>query len=157
MTCKAKDYRGFCHMGEAYYHKGDRALRFPSGVVDQVCFGLSCGDGGTHGEMLMEFSELGGKVIPQLKVYDDGWIILSSFTDLLAELAKENRASISVKSITPKEFCAILLRCGFKDKTPYENPNLPETIRVPALSDYREALCSIADIAHKALGIERLS
>ncbi len=119
-TCKS-DYRTFTHSGEAWYHS--LIGGFSLNTVDEVYFGLSCGDGGTHGEMKMEWITLGGKACPQLQVFDDAWVILLSFTDLLAELAKFNCESMSNRSITPKEFCAILLRLGFRDTTIRENPN----------------------------------
>lgn len=144
--CKEKDYRCFYHFGEAYYYKSG-GLSFDRGVKDQISFGLSCGGGGTHGEMIMEFSELGGKIIPQLKVYDDAWGILASFTDLLAEMSKAVAVSIHDKSITPKQFCEMLLRCGFKDNTPYINPHphlAKEISYTPSREELEQALSSIA-------------
>ena len=138
------DYRGFTNSGEAYYHKN---LGFSNGVVGEVYLGHCAGGGGTKGEMKMEWIELGGKNIPQLRVFDDAWAVLASWPDLLAELAKVNCDSMSDKSITPKEFCEILLRLGFKDNTIRENPNppTPEPSK-PSREELEKALQSIANL-----------
>jgi hypothetical protein len=164
--CKFKDYRSFTHCSEAYYAK---SLPLPPGVVDEFFFGLSCGGGGTHGEMKMEFRELGGDIVAELQVFDDGWEVLASFTDLLAEMAKVNTTSSNDKSITPKEFSEMLIRCGFKDQTQRDDPN-PVAVRshTPSRDELEEALRSIAGlpgrsiadeatfIARKALRIEKM-
>ena len=87
MKIENGDYRGFTNCGEAYYHK---SLGFSNGVVGEVFLGLCAGGGGTKGEMSMVWIELGGKNVPQLKVFDDAWAVLASWPDLLAELAKVN-------------------------------------------------------------------
>src|SRR5208337_1357859 len=141
--CKG-DYRGFVHAGEAYY---SRIIDFSGDTVDEVCFGLSCGDGGTHGEMTMKWSPLSGKIIPLLHVYDDAWGVLASFTDLLAELAKVSCSFMGDKRITPKEFCAILIRCGFKDDTVREDPRpAKEKAHTPSREELKKALQSIANL-----------
>lgn len=159
MDCKEKDYRSFSHHNESYYAK---SLPLSQGVVDDIYFGLSCGGGGTHGEMKMEWTELGGRSVPQLKVYDDAWGVLASFTDLLTEMA-----SVTDDNITPKEFCEMLIRCGFKDTTQRKNPR-PAAARshTPSRQEFLQALSAIATlpscsgngdakaIASKALGIE---
>jgi hypothetical protein len=138
------DYRSFVHCSEAYYHK---ALGFSGDTVDEVYFGLSCGGGGTHGEMVMNWSPLGGKNVPQLRVFDDGWPILASFPDLLKELATVGAESISDVSITPKEFCEILIRCGFKDDTQREDPRPAESkSHTPDRAELEKALQSIANL-----------
>lgn len=162
MDCKEKDYRSFYQSSEAYYYKNN-ALTFPSGTVDEIYFGLSCGGGGTHGEMSMKFIELGGRTVPRLEVFDDGWETLNSFTDLLAEMA-----GVTDENITPKEFCTILVRCGFEDKTPRDNPYDAKTrSHTPTRQEFQEALRAIATlpshfgnddataIARKALGVEK--
>ncbi len=174
--CKG-DYRGFTNSGEAYYHS---VVGFPKDVVGEVYFGLSCGGGGTHGEMSMRWTNLGGKQCPYLHVFDDGWAVLASFSDVLSELAEVGAPNISYPSITPKEFCEILLKCGFKDNTIRENPN-PSPVSVPLsteemLGEFGDALKAIANLipidhkkrslteveqnavtlARKALGIETM-
>jgi hypothetical protein len=142
--CKG-DYRGFTHSGESWYHD---VLPFRGDIVDEVFFGLSCGGGGTHGEMKIEWITLSGKVVPRLQVFDDGWEVLNSFSDLLAEMAKvdTNNHSWKDKTITPKEFCAILIRCGFKDNTERENPNpLAPPKQEPRERALEKALANLRD------------
>jgi hypothetical protein len=139
MECKEKDYRSFTHYSESYYAK---SIPLTNGVVDDVYFGLSCGGGGTHGEMKMEWTELGGSMVPQLRVYDDGWGVLASFSDLLAEMAK-----VENDNITPKEFCEMLLRCGFKDCTRRVGPQpIKDEPYPPSRADYEQALQTIATL-----------
>ena len=142
--CKG-DYRGFTNSGEAYYHS---SIGFPNDVVGEVYFGLSCGGGGTHGEMSMRWTNLGGKQCPYLHVFDDGWAVLASFSDVLEELAEVGAPSTSYPSITPKEFCEILLKCGFKDNTIRENPNPTPTAPVKTTDDkLAEAEKTLKEIA----------
>ena len=99
--CKYGDYRSFVHCGEAYYAK---KLRISPGTVDEVFFGLSCGGGGTHGEMKMVWKQLGDKACPSLHVFDDGWEVLASWTDVITALGENGCEVMSQHSITPKGF-----------------------------------------------------
>ena len=84
-------------------------------------FGLYGIDGSTSGEMCVRWKELGGKIVPQLQVFDDGWSALASFPDLILELG-----DLDNQNITPKEFCALLKGLGFKDLTARVNPYAPK-------------------------------
>ena len=138
------DYRGFTNCGEAYYHK---SIGFSKGATGEVFLGLCAAGGGTKGEMKMEWIELGGKSVPQLQVFDDGWAVLASWPDLLAELAKVGCDSMSEKSITPKEFCEILLRLGFTDNTTREDPHpVSSDSHAPTRYELEKALRSIATL-----------
>ncbi|CAN5951017.1 unnamed protein product [Sphagnum jensenii] len=144
MGCKEKDYRSFVHYGEAYYAT---ALGFQPGIVDEVNFGLSCGGGGTHGEMSMIFQKLGGKIVPQLRVYDDAWNTLFWFSDILKELVLVGAKTSRETSITPKEFCEILLSYGFQDNTPRENPHTgKDKSYTPSRHELEQALRDIANL-----------
>lgn len=79
-----------------------------------VNFGMSHEDGGTTGEMTVEWITLGSKDVPQLRSFDDSWSALALFSDLVAEMAK-----VDDQNITEQQFVDMLLRCGFKDDTPY--------------------------------------
>jgi len=107
------DIRGFHHLSKAWY--GDVCLK-PGGPddqkVDEVVFGFYSPEGGTSGEMVVTWEQLGGRTVPQLKVYDDAWHALNQLQDVLQELAEAEGENIS-----PDQFCEILLRCGFKDLT----------------------------------------
>lgn len=72
------------------------------------------------GEMGMVWIELGSSFVPQLQVFDDAWGALAGFGDLIKELgAKDDQ------TITPEQFIAILLSCGFVDRTEYKSPHTP--------------------------------
>lgn len=108
--------KGFHHLSRAWY--GETNLKIAKiDIADEVCFGFFHPDGGTTGEMIMEFRHLGGRVVPHLSVWDDGWSALSQFCDVLAELGQVDNQNIS-----PAQFCDILLKCGFKDLTATDSP-----------------------------------
>lgn len=112
---KHKDMiRGFYHHNESYYAG---VLPVIGGGVDQVMFGYYKPEGGSSGEMSMQWERLGGKVVPQLRCYDDAWDALSRFGDLIRRLA-----DFDEKNISPSEFCNILKECGFQDLTHRERP-----------------------------------
>ena len=102
--------RAFVHTGEAWYGKSSLC----EGEVDVVHFGLYAvqDGGGTSGEMSVTWTLLGGKVVPQLTVFDDAWDALAQFSDLLSEMAKVDNQQVSAA-----QFCDMLRRCGFLDIT----------------------------------------
>ena len=101
--------RGFYRVNKAWYARGDSDI--------EVMFGMYYPHegGGTSGEMAMRWHELDG-LIPRLEVYCDAWNALQQFTDVLAILADRDGENIS-----EEEFVSILLQCGVKDLTEYEN------------------------------------
>jgi hypothetical protein len=110
--------RGFHHLAEAWY---DSPILRGSEYLDEVMFGLYGIGGGTSGEMCVRWKELGGKIVPQLQVFDDGWSALASFPDIILELG-----DLDNQNITPKDFCALLKGLGFKDLTARVNPYAPK-------------------------------
>ena len=116
-TNKAKHegmIRGFYHLSEAGYADANLTNRY-DGLIDEVTIGFygPDGDQGTSGEFAVKWKLLGGKLTPQLCVYDEAWDALTHFSDLLAEMAKLDKISPS-----PAEFCELLKRLGIKDLTP---------------------------------------
>lgn len=94
-----------------------------------VNFGMYHPEGGSSGEMKMEWIELGREIpYPQLKVFDDGWSALGLFPDLIQELAK-----VDSENINDDQFCEILDRLGFEDMTAYENLN-PENDKLISIN-----------------------
>ena len=119
-TNKAKHegmIRGFYHLSEARYADANLTNRY-DGLIDEVMIGFygPDGDQGTSGEFAVKWEHLGGKLTPQLCVYDDAWDALTHFSDLLAEMAKLDKMSPS-----PAEFCELLKRLGMKDLTPRDS------------------------------------
>ena len=109
--------RGFYHLAEAWYADANLTNR-RDGMIDEVMIGFygPKGDQGTSGEFSVKWEHLGGKLTPQLCIYDDGWGALSYFSDLLAEMAK-----LDSESPSPLEFCELLKRLGIKDLTPRDS------------------------------------
>lgn len=110
--------RGFHQYSRAWYSKYSQTLgargevRFSDDIVDHFHFGLYSPDGGTSGEMLMSFEELGSKIAPHLKCYDDGWSALASMMDLIVCMG-----AVDDENITPDQFREMLLERGFIDLT----------------------------------------
>lgn len=100
--------RGFHWTKKAWYY--DSRLYSPD-----ITFGLYYDDGSTIGEMTMTWQTLGGNLVPQLNIFDDGWFALFIFDNLIAKLAEEDN-----KNITDEQFVEILISCGFKDLTSYK-------------------------------------
>lgn len=103
--------RGYYRPNKAHYAKQ---------LKDQeisVYFGMYHPEGGTSGELSVEWKELDQKLVPQLKAFDDSWSALSLFTDLIKILGE-----VDNKYITDDEFCEILNSLGFYDMTRYDPP-----------------------------------
>ncbi len=110
-----KDSKGreFYWSSEAWYNKYKQIDDLPA-----IIFGIyNPKENGPSGEMAIVWETLGNTPIPQLKIFDDAWAVLKSFPDLIDKLAE-----VDNKNISQKQFIEILLECGFKDSTEYENP-----------------------------------
>ena len=133
--------RGFYHLSRAWYGKAN--LKFEPDLIDQVMFGFYPDGGGTSGEMAMRWTSIGRSPVPRLEVFSDAWSALAQFSDVVAELGKLDSTDPS-----PTEFCALLLRCGFKDKTPTRDPSGRETDELKA-----DALSKLTPQERAALGV----
>lgn len=109
------DYKGFVQLSRAWY--GDANLTNKSEVKDRVTFGFYSIDGGTSGEISVEWIDLNDKFVPKIEIFSDAWSALSYMHNLIDLLGKHDN-----EDSTPEEFCKYLLQCGFKDRTPEENP-----------------------------------
>jgi hypothetical protein len=115
MDPRKKDMRRqYYHYNRAWYGK----VNPPKGdEVDSVTIGYYADGGGTTGECQVQWTRLGGEIVPRLKVFDDAWWLLVDFADLFALMAAHNG-----QNIAPMDFCAILDQCGFIDATPTVDP-----------------------------------
>ncbi len=69
-----------------------------------------------YGEMAMRWYDLGsGNIAPRLEVYLQSAFAYMALTNLQSILA---HISAEKGNIDPEQFCRILDRCGFVDKTP---------------------------------------
>lgn len=105
------DFKGYTHLKRAWY--GESCLKNYKDTLDEVIFGFYSPDGGTSGEMCMRWEELDRKATPQLTVWNDTWHTLWEFRNVI-----ESLADVDDQHITPEQFCEILNRCGFQDRTP---------------------------------------
>ena len=101
-------YRGFTRANKAWYAEANKI------TMPLIHFGIYSNDGGTTGEMTMEWIDLSGKIAPQLQSFNDSWKALASFYDVI-----ESLRNVDGKDITDDEFVKILLDCGFIDHTNY--------------------------------------
>ena len=108
--------RQFIHTGRAWY--GESALLHQR-VIDEIMIGMYHSEGGTSGEFAVRWSELAGRAVPMLCVFDDAWDALQMFRDVLEAMAR-----VDDQNVTPDQFCELLSACGVKDATPYKNPSV---------------------------------
>ena len=108
------DIRQFYYLNEAWYFLPQKDC------TAEVMFGFYSPDGGTSGEMAMRWHNIGGSPTPRLEVFSDAWSALGRFGDVVTALAQ-----VDGRDITPHEFCALLTRCGFQDRTERRQPNNP--------------------------------
>lgn len=107
-----------CDRKDRGFHWSSKAWYWNKSIEDQIMIGIYPGDGneGTYGEMAIIWVNISGsKLSPQLKCFDDGFYVLSTFTDLIQELGK-----VDNKSISQEKFVEILKSCGFRDLTHYK-------------------------------------
>lgn len=102
----------FVHHARAYYARTVPLERF---IVDEVSFRLFDAISGINGEMLMKWHDLraGHPPMPCLSIFDDAWHMLAFLDDLVAALDERDS-----QNMTPAEFCDLLTRLGFVDRTP---------------------------------------
>lgn len=111
--------RGFHWLSQAWYATTSLVGRE---FTDEICFGyfdLNPNEGGTTGEMMMRWYDLGSGtgIAARLEVFDDAWHALFTFQDVLAALAERDG-----KNITPAQFTELLTSLGFVDLTARQSP-----------------------------------
>ena len=106
---KEEFVRGYYRFSKAWFAT-DKDLANPT-----VQIGLYHPVKGTAGEISITWETIRGEQVPVLHAYDDGWRALSTFSDLIKEMAAWNN-----KNITEQQFVQLLDKTGFTDLTPYE-------------------------------------
>lgn len=86
----------------------------------EISFALHSPGGGVKGEIIMVWTELGGKQVPQLQSYDDSWTVLACFTDVIEKLSEYDNCNIS-----PEKFMEILDSLGFINTNSYHGGYIP--------------------------------
>ncbi len=69
------------------YYNHNQAFPNQTRKTNTVRVGLDHNEGGTSGEFTIDFVELGGRTVPQLRVFDDAWQVLH-LSNVVAALAK---------------------------------------------------------------------
>lgn len=131
--------RGFTSYRESWYarHFSQAEQR------DEYRIGIYYPDdgGGTTGEFLIRWEDVGDEATPRLEVWGDAWDALTRFPDLIEGLGamdfegKEGGA-------TPAQVGALLAACGIRDLTTREDPDRPAP---PTHSDPKGALAAFVD------------
>lgn len=108
-----KDHKG-CIRG---YHRCSKSWYSKSYKQIEISFGMFHPDGGTSGEMSIEWIKLDGKLCAKFVCFEDGWSALSLFPDLIKKMGE-----VDSQRIQEEDFAKILDECGFKDLTAYNDP-----------------------------------
>lgn len=103
------DIKAFTQLSKAWY--GPANLNC-SNIRDSVTFGFYAPEGGTSGEISVDWISLSGNIVPEMRIFSDSWSALSNMHDLIDLLGTHDDEDSS-----PEEFCEFLLQCGFVDKT----------------------------------------
>lgn len=110
--------RGFHWLSQAWYNAPSLIGREFTDEINFGYFDPASHSGGTTGEIMMRWYDLGSAgIAPRLEAFDDAWHALFTFQDVLAALAERDG-----KNITPKQFVELLTSLGFVDLTQRENP-----------------------------------
>lgn len=101
---------------ERQYIRSDKAWYAEANQIflPELTMGIYHEDGGCLAEMIVKWHSLNGKLSPRLESFDDSWLLLTAFDDLI-KLMSENDS----RDITPEVFTQLLDSLGFKDDTPY--------------------------------------
>ena len=108
-------FRGFHHLSQAWY--ADANLRGSDVIVDEISLGYYHPDGSCGMEMCIRWIRIGSQVYAKLEVFNDAWLVLAGFKDVIDGLAAWND-----KSPAPERVAELLINCGFKDLTARESP-----------------------------------
>lgn len=101
---------GFVRTSQAWY--GAIAL---GPCAERVCIAMHGAQQPRRGELVVEWRALGER--PELRVAQDGWDLLTrDFSGLLRHMVRLDTP------VTPDQFCAMLLRLGFVDRTMDRKP-----------------------------------
>lgn len=111
--------RAFIQLSRAWYGPANlEHIPAKARIADEITIGFYYEEGGTTGELTIEWVKLSGRTAPRLKAFDDSWDALWQCRDLLGKMAE-----IDDQNITPEAFCKILEGLGIKDRTPEKEPN----------------------------------
>lgn len=129
-------YYGFTHFQRMKYND----IPHPESV-DEITFGLYCRDGGCVSEASVLWTHLDGKIVPYIRIFDDG--IKAAFSAKFLAVVDKLR---NMGNYTPGQLSYLLIDQGFEDNsdTPLEQLENVKYMRLPRreIMGY-EALMSI--------------
>ncbi len=105
MRCQERVNRRYTYLNRLWYGQAARERD----VVDKVTFGLYHADGGTEGELAVNWLAVGDETFEQLVTFSDSWKVLASLTDVVIALGEFRGSAPSAET-----FCALLDRYGFE-------------------------------------------
>jgi hypothetical protein len=103
--------KGFYRSSKSWYFNSSTHR---DGVVCDIMVGDYAPEGGCVGEFAIEWQFLGGKPVPQLRAWDDSWMVLKNMPELLDVLA-----TVDGKNVTEEMMYVFLLGLGYTDLTSY--------------------------------------
>jgi hypothetical protein len=103
----------YIHTTKAWYGNEARESLKRERCTDEVYFYVN----EPFGEMVMRWYHLDQQDIPRLEVFLASMEAIAGLSDVLSALGK---ISHKKEDLSPEAFCALLEKCGFVDKTPYE-------------------------------------
>ena len=116
-------YYGFTHFQRMKYND----IPHPESV-DEITFGLYCRDGGCAFEASVLWTHLDGKIVPYIRIFDDG--IKAAFSAKFLAVVDKLR---SKGNYTPGQLSYLLIDQGFEDDsdTPLEQLENVKYLRLP--------------------------
>lgn len=116
-------YYGFTHFQRMKYND----IPHPESV-DEITFGLYCRDGGCASEASVLWTHLDGKIMPYIRIFDDG--IKAAFSAKFLAVVDKLR---NMGNYTPGQLSYLLIDRGFEDNsdTPLEQLENVKYLRLP--------------------------
>lgn len=109
--------RTFTILSQSWYADASLVAELCAPGGDVMHIGFANPKGGTSGQFSIKWKPLSGKMVPQLRAYDDSWLALAGFSDVLAKLAEVDDTNPTVDQVA-----GILKSCGVVDATARESP-----------------------------------
>lgn len=116
MEAKPTAKKGFVRVSKTWYNHLHENV--------EVLFGMYYDgeEGGTDGEMVIEWQEIGRESnVPQLRIWSDAFHLMPVFVDVFEGLKRYPKTEEG-EHMAEWQFVDLLLECGFVDMTPYKRP-----------------------------------
>jgi len=111
MRNHAGKVRSFYQLSRGWHQP--REITIKDRFLDEIMIGFYGPNGSTSGEFAVRWYDMGDAIMPRLEAFDDSWHALSQCTDLILAMAERDN-----ETMTPSQFCELLMGLGFVDRTP---------------------------------------